>query len=284
MKKWLAALLALALTVCAGCGGAKKTWDPADELRVTFIDVGKGDCVLLERDGVFALIDAGYRETADAVTACLREWGVETLAFLIITHYDKDHVGGAAAIAENFAISQLYLPGYEGHSKYYTALMQVIEERSLPALRVTEDVSFTLSGVDFTIFASPVEYVWDGTEEGNDNDVSLVTEARYGQDSYLFAGDLEKAGISAYLAAGHGTYDVVKMPHHGSKKNNTDDFIEAVRPKIAVITDSPADPAEDATLTLLKQYSAAVYRTALNGTVTVTSGGVGKYSVDSTTP
>ena len=47
MKKWLAALLALALTVCAGCGGAKKTWDPADELRVTFIDVGKGDCVLL---------------------------------------------------------------------------------------------------------------------------------------------------------------------------------------------------------------------------------------------
>ena len=281
-RRKLAALLALVLllTGCAGCGAAQKPWDAAAELRVTFIDVGKGDCILIERDGAFALIDAGYRETAADVTAYLKDRGVTALEAFLVTHYDKDHVGGAAAVAEAFAVKQVYLPGYEGHSKYYTAFMQAVEAKSLPARRVTEDVTFDLSGVTFTVFASPVEYVYDGTQEGNDNDASLVVSAVYGQDSYLFAGDLEKAGISAYLAAGHGTFDVVKMPHHGSKKKNTDDFIADVQPKIAVITDSADDPAEDGTLKLLKKAAVTVCRTAVSGTVTVTSGGVGKYRVD----
>ena len=277
-----AALLAIALllTGCAGCG-AKQAWDAADELRVTFIDVGKGDCILIERDGAFALIDAGYRETAADAVAFMKERGVETLEAFVVTHYDKDHVGGAAAVAEAFSVRQIYLPGYEGHSKYYTAFMQAIETKSLPAQRVTEDASFALSGAEFTVFASDVAYVYDGTEEGNDNDASLTIGLRYGQDSYLFAGDLERDGIDAFLAAGRGAFDVVKMPHHGSKKKNTDDFIESVRPKIAVVTDSADEPAESGTVQLLKQNGAAVYRTAVSGTVTVTSGGVGKYRAES---
>ncbi|MBQ6119319.1 MAG: MBL fold metallo-hydrolase, partial [Clostridia bacterium] len=213
------------------------------------------------------------------VLACLRARGVPRLDALVITHYDKDHVGGAAAVVNAVPVKQVYLPGYEGHSKYYTALMKALVENDLPYRQVKEDVSFALSGVSIAVYASAVEYVYDGTKEGNDNNVSLVIAASYGQDSYLFAGDLEKAGISAYLEAGRGAFDVVKMPHHGSKKKNTDDFIADVQPKIAVITDSAADPAEAETLELLADAGADVYRTGQLGTVVITSTGRGTYSV-----
>ena len=285
MKKLtaFAAALSVLLSLLAGC--AKKTeteenGSAANEMRVTFFDVGKGDCILIEKDGAFVLIDAGYADTADDVTAFLKERGVETLDEMIITHYDKDHVGGASAVAEAFGVTQLLLPGYVGSSKHYTALMKTVVERNLTYRQVTEDVSFTLAGIDFTVFASPVEYVaGDGGEEGNDNDVSLVVAAVYGEDTYLFAGDIEKAGISAYLAAGHGTFDVLKMPHHGGKEKNTDDLLADVSPKIAVITDSADKPAEDAVLVLLDRAGAETHRTAEQGTVTVTSNGTGAYAV-----
>ena len=283
MKKICAALAALfALTALfTGCGKNQPDTGAgeAGQLRVTFLDVGKGDCILLEKDGAFALIDAGYADSADDVTALLKERGAETLEAFIITHYDKDHVGGAAAVINAVAVRQLYLPGYEGHNKHYTALMKAVVENDQPYRQVTEDVAFTLAGVDVTVFASSVAYYYDGAEEGNDNDVSLVVSAVYGKDSYLFAGDLEKAGISAYLAAGHGTFDVVKMPHHGDCKKNTDDFIAAVQPRIAVITDSADEPAENETLSLLTMANAKTYRTSVNGTIAFTSAGDGTYTV-----
>lgn len=284
MKKLCVVLLALLslavlLTGCGTKGGEATASDGQGQLRVTFIDVGKGDCILLEKDGCFALIDAGYDDTSGAVISFLKERGVRSLDAVIVTHYDKDHVGGAPAVAQAFAVVQLYLPGYEGHGKYYNALMKTVIERSLTYRQVTEDTSFQLSGARVDIFASSVEYVYDGTQEGNDNDASLVVAAVCGGDSYLFAGDLEKAGIGAYLAAGHGTYDVVKMPHHGSKKKNTGDFIADVQPKIAVITDSAEDPASEKTLALLAQASVTVYRTSQRGTVTVTGDGGGTYTV-----
>ena len=283
MKKLCAVLSALLALAALLTGCEKKQPETAEEegapLRVTFFDVGKGDCILLEQDGAFMMIDAGYDETSGDVIAFLEEQGATALEALIITHYDKDHVGGAAAVVNAVPVKQVYLPGYEGHSKYYTALMKALVENDLPYRQVKEDVSFALSGVSIAVYASAVEYVYDGTKEGNDNNVSLVIAASYGQDSYLFAGDLEKAGISAYLEAGRGAFDVVKMPHHGSKKKNTDDFIADVQPKIAVITDSAADPAEAETLELLADAGADVYRTGQLGTVVITSTGRGTYSV-----
>ncbi len=282
-KRIVAALLALALLLTASCaaGNHPAEGEPrGSELRVSFIDVGKGDCILIEKDGVFALIDAGYAKTADDVTAFLTERGVETLDAVIVTHYDKDHVGGASAVMQAFPVKQLYLPGYTGSGKHYTALMKTAVEQSLAYRQVTEDVSFTLAGVGFTIYASGVAYVPAGEKEANDNDVSLVISAAYGADSYLFAGDIEKDGIDGFLTKEPGRFDVVKMPHHGGCEKNTADFLGSVQPKIAVITDSADDPAEDKTLDLLARADAAVYRTAVRGTVTVIGTGAGTYTVE----
>lgn len=274
----LSALIAALMLILTG--GAPRAEAGIEPMRVTLIDVGKGDCILIECGEGRVLIDAGYANTSRAVLGFLSARGIESLDLMIITHYDKDHVGGAADIAQALPIGRILLPGYEAESKHYGALMTVIGALDLNAARVAEDMSFSIGGVDYTVFASTVPYrPGDGDDEGNDNDVSLVIAARHGADSYLFAGDLERDGISAYLQAAHGPFDVVKMPHHGKKGKNSDALIADIAPRIALITDSASDPASNKVLGMLDAAGAAVYRTAERGWIQVTSDGEGHYDV-----
>ena len=109
--------------------------------------------------------------------------------------------------------------------------------------------------------------------------MSLVAELYYGDDSYLFAGDIEKDGIEAFLQARHGQFDILKVPHHGNKSPLTGELLAAVQPQIAIITDSADEPADKKTLKLLAQIDAAAYCTSTSGTVVVQSDGTGHYAV-----
>ena len=260
--------------------GAAAAEPAEDPLRVTFFDVGKGDCILVSRGGCSVMIDTGYAETADNVVAAMRQQGTDHLDALILTHYDRDHVGGIEAILRAFPAEHIYIPGYDGSDKIYTAASYALRQSGLETEKVTADVSFTLAEVRFTIFATSLAYIpADGKEEGNDNDVSLVVTIRYGNDSFLLAGDIEKEGIDSFLAAGHGTYDVVKMPHHGQNEKNTDDFIAQIGMKIAVITDGEEEPVKKKVMKLLAAAGAEIYTSAANGDITVTGTGNGTYDV-----
>ena len=146
--------------------------------------------------------------------------------------------------------------------------------------QVTETLHLKLGSNDLDVFPSSVEYIPGSKgDEGNDNDLSLVASLTGNGASYLFAGDLEKEGIDAFLEARHGQFDVVKMPHHGKKSSGTNDFVESVKPRIAVITDSNDDPADKKTLKALDEVGADVYRTSTSGTIAVSNDDAGHYSV-----
>ena len=100
-----------------------------------------------------------------------------------------------------------------------------------------------------------------------------------GVDSYLFAGDIKKDGIESWLAAGHGTYDIVKMPHHGQNESNSDDFINQVRMRIAVITDSEEEPVKKKMRKQLAAVGTEIYCSSENGEIIVMSSGTGTYEV-----
>ena len=276
MRNMICALACLMLVFGMAAGTAET--DPS--FRAIFFDVGKGDCILVSAGGTHVLIDAGYAETADDVIAQIREAGVERLDAVILTHYDKDHVGGAQRIIDSFPVGQVYLPGYEGSGKYYDVITYMVRVGGLAAEKVTEDTGFTLGGARFDIYATRLAYIpGEGKEEGNDNDVSLVVAVTYGADSWLFPGDIEAEGISSWLAAGHGTYDVVKMPHHGANEKNSDDFIAQVKMQIAVITDSEEEPVKKKMRKQLDAVGAKMYCSSENGTITVTGDGNGNYKV-----
>lgn len=248
--------------------------------RVTCIDVGKGDCILVQAGTSAALIDTGYQDTADEVLAVMRDQGVSHLEVLVITHYDRDHVGGLSAIAGGPSIDVVYLPGYVGTDKNYKTVSKALGGSDLETQSVTEEVRLSLGEGELVIYPSDVAYVPGANgEEGNDNDVSLVATLTCGDDSYLFAGDLEEEGIEAYLRAGHGHFDVIKMPHHGEGGGNTDELLDEVRPTIALITDGSDDPADKKVLKLLKRQGVDTYRTSECGTIVVEGDGSGAYEV-----
>ena len=252
----------------------------ANGVRVSFVDVGKGDCILIQVGSSSALIDTGYDDTSDDVVSYLRRQGVSRLDFVIITHYDKDHVGGLRAIGESFAIGETYLPGYEGADKQYRSVMSAVDDLKLKATRVTRELPLSLGSAKLTVYPSRLTYdPYANGDEGNDNDLSLDTTMAAGNDSYLFAGDLEEEGIEAYLSASHGSFDVLKMPHHGKKSSNLDELLDDVKPQIAIITDGLDDTADKKTLKLLKSAGAEAYRTSEDGTIVVEGDGSGSYRV-----
>lgn len=293
MKKHfcLALLLTILLTglVLVGCKqtsgqtrakGGQQTQEGTQGTRVSYIDVGKGDCILIQTGGVAALVDTGYSGTYDKVVSYLRKQGVERLDCIVLSHYDKDHVGGIAPIAQIFPTDTVFLPGYEGSDNNYYGTIKAIETLDLPVRQVTTDASHELGDARLDLFPSKVAYVSGGKgEEGNDNDCSLVAALVCGGDSYLFAGDLEDKGIASFTKEGHGHYDVLKMPHHGERAKNTDDLLEEVQPKIAIITDSQDQPADKKLLKSLKKRGVDTHRTSVDGTIVVEGDGAGSYSV-----
>lgn len=275
--------LAFELFVLAGCvqNTSKSSAKGATgDTSVSFIDVGKGDCILIQTGESAALIDTGYEKTAPDVLAYLKERGVSRLECVILTHYDRDHVGGIRAIGEALDIHTVFLPGYEGSDKNYQSTISALNDLGLNTKRVTENVHLKLGEKDLDIFPSSVEYIpeWKNNE-GNDNDCSIVASLTGNDASYLFTGDLEEAGIDAFLKANHGHFDIVKMPHHGKNTPNTDKLIEATSPKIAIITDSADQPAAKKTLKLLGSIGTDVYRTGKSSTIIVQNDGTGNYSV-----
>jgi beta-lactamase superfamily II metal-dependent hydrolase len=254
----------------------------ASIVRVSIIDVGKGDCILVQAGNSAVLIDTGYKKTAADALAHMREQGVDRLDAMIITHYDRDHVDGMSKIGAGIDIDAVYLPGYEGSDDNYDSCVASAAGIDAPTRHVTKKLVIPLGEARLTVYPPCVAYVpANGYEEGNDNDVSLVATLINGHDSFLFAGDLEQEGIDAFLAteAGRRHYDVLKMPHHGQHESNTADLLDTVRPKIAVITDSYKDPASKKTLKLLDKADAETYCTSYDGTVVIESNGTGSYQV-----
>lgn len=246
-------------------------------LETVFFNVGKGDCILFSNSAGHVLVDTGYEETSEKIIRKLKKRGITSLNAMIITHYDKDHVGGAAEIASEIPPAVFYLPDYTGEEDKSGDLLELIDREGLNAVRVSSDESFSLGDVRFIIDAALVKY---DPEEENDNDASLIVEVFNGQDEWLFPGDIEEDAIEVWLDKREGeTYDILKMPHHGRKEGNTSDFIESISPKLSVITDSSENEASSKVLKKLEKEEVKVYRSSTDGTITITSDGKENYSV-----
>ena len=111
-----------------GNGKAAESELSTDELQVTFFDVGKSDAILVEQSGYRMLIDTSFDDQADVLLDYFADHGIDTLDYLIITHFDKDHVGGADKILESVSVARVILPQYEKESKQYAQFMEALEQ------------------------------------------------------------------------------------------------------------------------------------------------------------
>lgn len=271
--------ITFSVAACLLLGGCNLSGAGTGEFNVSVIDVGKGDCILLQSSDHSVMIDTGYDETVDDIEDYLSDEGVKELDALIITHYDKDHVGGAAELLDSIPVEKAYIPDYESTSSKYEDFAEKLYELDIDSEKVQESVAFTLGEIKYTIEPSGCTYVQNGDAEGNDNDMSLIVTAVYNKDSYFFAGDIEEEAIDKYLSRGGTQADVIKMPHHGRYSTNTEKLIENVSPQIAIVTDDNDNKLDKEVKALLEEREISTYCSRKCGNIKIKGKGTGEYEV-----
>ncbi len=234
------ALLLFCTVFLTGCAAADQSRTaqlaPAetdDTLEVFFFNVGKADSMLIRQGEHAMLIDAATDKAGAHVLDRLREEGVEKLDVLLITHEDKDHIGGADRIVRALPIESVYIGEIQEQGKQVSQFAEAMQEQGKESKRLFAGDHFALGKALVTV----VGPLGQGYEQ--ENDCSLVVRVDFGETSVLLAGDAEKPSLLEMLAAPDAAKNlraqVLKVPHHGGIEDVSAAFFEAVHPEIAVI-------------------------------------------------
>ena len=271
----LAALIAVWLGI-RQFAGSDEIKNPA--LTITALPVGKADALILKTDSWAAMIDTGEERDGSYIRETLEAAGIDHLNLLLVTHFDKDHVGSAAELLETVGADQVLMPDYEGTRPEYAAFLSALEvhpETEVQRITGMEILEIPAGSVNtsLTIYAADDPEEIQNTEDEYDNDMSLVAKLTCGERKFLFTGDIEKTRISQMLDSGvDWTADWIKMPHHGRYQKKVEKLLEAVNPFYAVICDGEDQPAEEETLDALKKRQIKEWETADGTVVTITDG------------
>lgn len=273
---------ALALWVlCFSVAHAAQAQDTArDRLRITYLDVGQGDATLiLTPEGRRILIDAG--SAGSQVAQFLVQQGIDTLDLVIASHNHADHIGG---VPDVFAatVVRMYMDNGLPHTTatYRRVLFAAEIEPGLQYLEPTER-TIRSGSVALRILPPP------GLEASqNNNSVGVLVE--YGSFRALFTGDSEHRQIAHWLSEGKvARVTLLKAAHHGAWNGATLDWIKATSPQVVVISVGGRNSYGHPSPAIVQAWlaaSARVYRTDVDGSVLITAGSDGKFTVQTSSP
>lgn len=236
------------------------------DLTVTFYNVGKADCMLIETTAGAIMIDTGYDENGEDIVSWLTEKGIDSLEYLILTHPDKDHIGGADIIINNMNVSHIIDTDCVVNTKDYVQYKQAAEDKGSDIVTLTETKEIILGEVQFTLYP-PISKQFKGQ-----NDYSIVTKLVYGEIDFLFAGDAEEDRIDEIMSQIPDLAStVLKVPHHGTLMKNSEEFFEAVAPRYSIIS-SDKKEVYQGVVSLLQDLNSEVFSTKDGNIIVKTDG------------
>lgn len=258
----LAIVLAVVFLIISGCGNREDIESAVpeigtDELHISVLDVGKADAIVLSNGDETVVIDTGEKGNNKDIEEYLDKKGLSRIDYLIITHFDKDHVGGAAKLIKNVEIGQIITPDYTGNNKEYEKFVDAVVEAGLEWNAITQNISFSIGDANITIYPPmKTEY-----KSEPDNDYSLVIDAEHCGNSFMFAGDCMTERLAELPEQMNMEHDFLKVPHHGRECEGMYEFIKSVSPDYAVITCSEKEGAEFGVIDALGDVGCMTYMT-----------------------
>ncbi len=239
-----------------------------DHLRVTVLDEGSSDCIVLNAQGDVYLVDAG-KDNSIAADFLISE-GMN-LRGIFLTHTDIDHYGGIFNVLRRYPDVKIYLPGCWDMQNPTERLLNVLYGKDITYLTAGDSVKLSKD--------IRIDVLWpnEGFEPPTDNDGCLVMTVSYGGTDMLLAADIGEKYDSLITTP----CEILKVSHHGSKYATTDAFLDSVKPQSAIISvgsNSFGHPTKE-TLTRLDDHGAEIYRTDYMGAITIDILDDGEYSI-----
>lgn len=241
------------------------------EMAVHFLDVGQGNAILVQSGGQNLLYDGGDQNHADEVVSYLQQQNVQTIDYMISSHYDEDHLGGLVPCLNTFEVSNVLGPDYVHTSNLFNTFMNTATANAIIVQYPSVGDTFDFGTGSFTVLAP------SGISQ-NSNDNSLVIKLENGSNSFIFTGDAEETSEQDMITTGMNLdCDVLSIGHHGSASSTTWDFLEATSPSYAVIScgvNNQYNHPSAETMGRLSDMEIPVFRTDKQGTIIAVSDGI----------
>ena len=269
-------LVGMLLVGCVPAGGPA-TAQPqpiarSTELQIRFLDVGQADAILITLGRQAVLVDASR---GDDITRVLADYGVDSLVAAIASHNHDDHIGGMDAVIADIPIGRYLANGLASENYNARNVARWLRDRHVPHPGPPWD-PILLGDARITVFPTTL----DGATENNSSLAVLVERGRF---RALLTGDSEVEELNAWLAAGLiPDVDVLKAAHHGARNGVTPGWLDRTRPEVVVISVGAGNPYGHPDPWAMRYYQThgrKVYRTDLDGTVTVTVDREGGYRI-----
>ena len=264
---------AAAIAVPSPTPGQQALVQTGDGLLVTFLDVGQGDCIFLRSpSGKTMLVDGGPDGSFDTIDAYLTSLGVVGLDVVIASHLHADHIGGLIPVVDAYPVGDVYYPPFDADSETYFDFLDALKESQATVHQPYAGVDTLIpwdDAVEVRILA-PYETVYQDF-----NDTSYLLRVQYGNTAVLLTGDTTEVGEKLALKAQPNHFfksDVLKVAHHGSSDGTFEKLLQAVSPAYAVISCGKGNDyghPDQALLDRLLERGITIYRTDLDGTVTM---------------
>lgn len=198
--------------------------------KISILNVGKADCILIEIYNKLIIIDAGKSKSYYIIYNELKRRKIQKIDYLIISHLDKDHIGGIPNLLEDYSVENIIQADYKKENDQYYEYIKSIKKHKVEVELLHENKDIYIKDVEIRV------YPGENNEYKHSNDYSLIVDINYNEKNFLFMGDAEKVRLSEFINKNKKKYNFIKMPHHGRIDDMTEKFVRTTLPEYVAIT------------------------------------------------
>lgn len=232
---WIALILILGLSYLAAGGSIVRT-EGDTELQIGVLQTKEdADCIVMYRGTDAVMIDTGEAQDSESIIRKLQEMGIEKLDLLILTHPDKDHIGGAISILRKIPADKVICPYYDGKKEEWEAVKAYCVEKKIEVYSPTHVWKTNTGYVNLLVYPPQEKHY------KKDNNYSLAVLAEHGNVKMFFGGDSLRKRSEELLAMNLPEVALYKVACHGRANSASADLIETLNPVYAVVTSDCAD-------------------------------------------
>ena len=213
------------------------------KLEIHFLDVGQGDsCFIVTPHNKTILVDGGGSTSSsfdvgkETLIPYLLDRGYTKIDYIFISHFDQDHVGGILTVLQELRVGKIYINKQGENSQNYEKFLEIVSEKKLDVQVVKAGDKILIDNLSFNILWPTEKQISENILNNN----AIVMKLHYRNFSMLFTGDIEEPAEKAILNTYKNKLEIfqstiLKVAHHGSKSSSTQEFLDVVKPKIALI-------------------------------------------------